>query len=616
MQGILTAVASMGGNNSIKGLVTPDDIIFNRVTITNINFFDFTNGNSTVISIRENVASWYYALRILAIAVLLVVLIYIGIRMALSSVASEQAKYKEMLKNWAVSFALVFVLHYFAVFIIQVNNSLIDTLSNANSSNSGILGSLATSLQLEMLDPRIIKSVAAIIIYFMLVGMTFAFFTSYIKRFLTIGFLILISPLITITYSIDKMGDNKSQALNTWMKEFIYNILIQPFHAIIYMVFVKEAINMLALNTFSTVAGAVFAILCMKFVWDAEKIVKHIFGIGQAHSLVETVASLAAVGVVSKVAIGAAGANNSSESSGNSGSSGSSSKSTGKVSGSTGASGQSGAKAKSNSGFKQNLMKNKAVQNATQKMNDLGQKYNDKMDELSKSDKTIDKVGATAMKGAKKAGGAVLNTGKVLAENAGGLAIGTAAWALAAGANDKGAFNYGVTAFDTVKTIKDSKKGDKKTQEKIKETESETAEKYEKYAKNKYGKDYTKDPNEQEKMKKDFAKLLDTDLDVFERRIQMILNDMYNKNNWGSLSEDELNERVNNIYETANNLDLKNPPQGMPTDVINLARSIQDKNMAQILQSQKSLYKEAGYTNYREDMNGWMEDFLAGKFED
>ena len=33
----------------------------------------------------------------------------------------------------------------------------------------------------------------------------------------------MISPLISITYSIDKIGDGKSQALNTWLKEFIYN---------------------------------------------------------------------------------------------------------------------------------------------------------------------------------------------------------------------------------------------------------------------------------------------------------------------------------------------------------------------------------------------------------
>jgi hypothetical protein len=42
-----------------------------------------------------------------------------------------------------------------------------------------------------------------------------------------VGFLILISPLITISYAIDKMGDGRAQALNNWFKEFIYNVIIQ-----------------------------------------------------------------------------------------------------------------------------------------------------------------------------------------------------------------------------------------------------------------------------------------------------------------------------------------------------------------------------------------------------
>ena len=61
------------------------------------------------------------------------------------------------------------------------------------------------------------------------------------KRFLMVGFLIVISPLITITYSIDKAGDGKAQAFSTWLKEFMVNILIQPLHALIYLVFVLMA---------------------------------------------------------------------------------------------------------------------------------------------------------------------------------------------------------------------------------------------------------------------------------------------------------------------------------------------------------------------------------------
>ena len=41
----------------------------------------------------------------------------------------------------------------------------------------------------------------------------------------------------TVTYSIDKAGDGKAQAFGNWLSEFVMNVLVQPLHAIIYLVF-------------------------------------------------------------------------------------------------------------------------------------------------------------------------------------------------------------------------------------------------------------------------------------------------------------------------------------------------------------------------------------------
>ena len=87
-QGLIGQIAKIGGDK-IEGFLTPDDILFNRVGITEIDFFNFTGETSVVNTIRTNIATWYYILRILAIIVLLAVLIYIGIRMAISTVASD-----------------------------------------------------------------------------------------------------------------------------------------------------------------------------------------------------------------------------------------------------------------------------------------------------------------------------------------------------------------------------------------------------------------------------------------------------------------------------------------------------------------------------------------------
>lgn len=322
LEGFITGIAGIGGSK-IEGFLTPDDIFFNRVGITEIDFFNFSGETSAIKTIRINIATWYYILRIFAIVLLLAVLIYIGIRMAVSTVASEQAQYKRMLTDWVVSFALIFLLNYIIMFTIEANNALINMLSGTakvtigegiitqlqelsigfhGSSALNAIGNTLESIKLTSLP----RSVAALMVYFSLIGMTTAFLFIYIKRMLIIGFLIIISPLITVTYSIDKVKDGKAQALNTWLKEFMSTVLLQPFDCIIYLVFISAIME--TLKTSASLAKLILAIMCMKFIWDAEKIVKKIFNIqgesvGNALAAAMTVKS---IGDVAKTVAGTA----------------------------------------------------------------------------------------------------------------------------------------------------------------------------------------------------------------------------------------------------------------------------------------------------------------------
>ena len=47
-------------------------------------------------------------MRTVSIIGLIVTLLYLGIRMALSTIAEDKAKYKELLVSWLVSFIIVF----------------------------------------------------------------------------------------------------------------------------------------------------------------------------------------------------------------------------------------------------------------------------------------------------------------------------------------------------------------------------------------------------------------------------------------------------------------------------------------------------------------------------
>lgn len=590
LNGLLTAVANLDGNSSISGLVTPDDIIFNRIGLTNINYFDFDDCGPVILNIRQNVATWYYSIRILAIAILLVVLIYVGIRMATSSIASDQAKYKEMLKNWMVSFALVFVLHYIVIIGIEINNGLVDIIAGgASSQNYDGYKSAVTALVAKSLSPMFLTSHASLLLYFMIIGMTFVFLLNYIKRALTIGFLILIAPLITITYSIDKMGDGKSQALNVWLKEFLFNVLIQPFHGLIYIVFVKTAVDIVSSG--SSFAAMIFSLVCMKFMWDAEKIVKQIFGFGQANSLSDTVASLAALKTVSSAVKSTAGK-------------------TGKVGG-----------AASKATFGKDIQNpiTKAMQKGIQQGKDklktskLGQgveKINDKFEKNRKSDnlavKTaqygLDKMGEMA----KTMVTAPAKAAKGVWDNKAQIAIGAATWALAAGANDKNALSYGAEAFNTAKTLKDAKSIGKDNQEKVEETEKSTSKKMDEFAQRNGYQDYKNDPTIAENLQKHMEKILDKDMNLLDTQIQMTLNKLCQTANLDPSDENDA-KAIGDIYEAARTADLT--MTGMTAEYKAFAKAVQEKDLAQDFKSQQELYKEVGYSDPKESMKSFFEDF-------
>ena len=296
--GVIGTILGFFTNMDGIGL-TLEDILFNRVPLVDINFFDFTTANDVALTIRENVAIWYTSIRNIAAVVLAIIAVYVGIRMAISTIAEDKAKYKTMLYDWLTSLALLFVLQYVMIFTININNAFIETLSTGLSDSS--FGSMTDTFFKESLtNASFTTGMGCALIYLMLQAVTFVFLLTYIKRMITLAFLIVISPLVTITYSIDKMGDGRSQALNVWFKEFVYNILIQPFHCISYRVLAQSAINLMVRDGFAEGAGlanAVIAIMMILFIYSAEEIIKHIFHF-ESQSMGKTVANAAIGGLV------------------------------------------------------------------------------------------------------------------------------------------------------------------------------------------------------------------------------------------------------------------------------------------------------------------------------
>lgn len=271
----LLTIATTGGTNDTFSI---QDLLLGNYDLFNIDFFNAQSLNGThselIKKLSDSVAVWYIAVRNLAVIGCAIILIYVGIRMAISTTSEDSAKYKIMLKNWTVGLVLLFLLHYIVIALLFIANLFIDFIKNfissTTSTTTGMEETILNNAFVEIVNQEGMNKLLYIILYFMLVYYQLKFFIMYIMRVLKVAFLMMISPLICMTYSIDTMGDNKAQAFNNWIKQMLIEIFVQPIHLSIYIVFIYSA---------GAIAEVVplIAIIFLAALSNGEKIVRRAF---------------------------------------------------------------------------------------------------------------------------------------------------------------------------------------------------------------------------------------------------------------------------------------------------------------------------------------------------
>lgn len=345
-------------------LLTPEAMFANEVPLLDVNFFSETrdglitdaDGNkyietitqtgqkikmkSTAIELRPVISKWYFALRNLAIVALLSILVYIGIRILISSFADDKAKYKQRMMDWLVAMCLLFFMHYIMAFAVKLTEEITKAVNSMNEpyyitfgdsdsklkdykyeAGSGdsegenifnvsdglgktlydnniitdyngkyifmwptnLTGKARIELQLEPTedlteDDIEMRQFGYTVIYLALVMYTILFLFRYLKRVMMLAFLTIIAPLMAMTYPLDKLQDGSAQGFNTWLKEYIFNLLIQPVHLILYTVLIGASMDLVADNI-------VFALVALGFILQAEKILRKFFGFEKASTV-------------------------------------------------------------------------------------------------------------------------------------------------------------------------------------------------------------------------------------------------------------------------------------------------------------------------------------------
>lgn len=396
--------------------------------------------------LRPVISNAYTYLRNLAIVLMMVILLYIGIRIMVSSVASDQSKYKQMIIDWVVGLALLFIMHYIMSFILNFNDVVVEMLRNDDASsyyisfpslvkvnpeiaeneqveipgpfgtpsltydndsyrpdddwytwfddygerdlqwynyvpwgkaydegidakirsskmflnlhldipgnlssdnkrwvdvgndksvkkqfefNEGLVqvdthkewgdnGTVRINARIDghswdgMTDECIYKAnlmeyvrtlstydsdlvvlysnnnkgyspasdgdmyrIGLGILYLALVIETVMFAIIYFKRLFLLAYLTMIAPIVALMYPLDKVGDGKAQAFNTWLKDYIFNALLQPLHILLYTVFITAATDLFSKNM-------IYALVIYGFMISAEKYFKKLLGFDKA----------------------------------------------------------------------------------------------------------------------------------------------------------------------------------------------------------------------------------------------------------------------------------------------------------------------------------------------
>ncbi len=274
--------------------------------------FGKTNSTKAIgnvaMQMQGTISKWYNTLRDLALVVMLTILVYIAIRIILSS-TTEQAKYKTMLKDWLMAICMLFIMHYIMAFALYLTESLTDMLygsyvSALNGTQSSVNAeaqenndqenesevveqakeeqgsitaqTLATSIRLAISFPEdTLQEMAYTILYTLFVIYTIMFTWQYFKRVVYMAFLTLIGPLVAITYPIDKVGDGQAQGFNMWLKEYIFNLLLQPLHLLLFTILAVSAMDLFKTNV-------LYSLIILGFLSQSIKIIRKFFGFDKA----------------------------------------------------------------------------------------------------------------------------------------------------------------------------------------------------------------------------------------------------------------------------------------------------------------------------------------------
>lgn len=105
-----------------------DAVLFNAVPLLDVNFFNPASG-SLITLLDDVLIKTYMTIFSVSVAFFSLIVLVMAVKLAISTIASDKAKYKEELLRWVASLVLLFTVHFFMSFVFYANESAVKVAS-------------------------------------------------------------------------------------------------------------------------------------------------------------------------------------------------------------------------------------------------------------------------------------------------------------------------------------------------------------------------------------------------------------------------------------------------------------------------------------------------------
>ena len=197
----------------VKMFPWADRVIFNSVPLLDVNFINpaphslfltIENNAETYTKVGNAVRSVYFSGMSIGLGFFGIIVAVMAIKLALSSIASEKAKYKEAIVNWFTALVLLFSLHYILSFVFYLNEQLVDVAGSIvntkikASPDAKTVSDLGQYFKAEATKDWSTDTFIAWVVYSVFVVQSLMFFYAYVKRLFFVVILAVISPFVVI----------------------------------------------------------------------------------------------------------------------------------------------------------------------------------------------------------------------------------------------------------------------------------------------------------------------------------------------------------------------------------------------------------------------------------